>query len=610
VAATAPGPRHGACDERYPLVSILIPNYNYVRYVEQAVASAVAQTYPNVEVVVSDNCSTDGAWELLVERFGTEPRVRLYRNESNLGMGPNFDRVLELARGDYVTWLSSDDLLYPNHVAQLMTRFVDRPDLDVVYGNAYFAGDDGVVYDVRSMPGQFPVDYVDVRDELVENFTTVCPVCLPCMLVKREALAGRRLASDPGSSVIASDWEIVIKLAIDGKRFAYVAEPTVAIRVHDGQRSGESYHGPGQNVIDFAVFVERYLDHPEFVNRMRGHELAVAKLLGFLVNDNASRNGGTSRLDEQRQAWIRDLQQRLLTRALAYEPARVRDSTISVVVETATLPPLLFRSLDSLLAQTRPAWELVLVDHGKVDLEAALRQHPIWSRTSYVRLPTTQMPGVARNLALRMVRGEYVAFLDPGNRYDPGHLAAAVETIAREGAPAALAGTRLTLESVSRAGILHAELGALPLGGADEDVKRLDVVPAVPLDAIVVYRGTLERSRLFNETLPVYDDWDFLLRLARIARIASTGATTLNLGARLGLIGHRIGDRLASVQRAVDAIYAGYPVDAARAAEREGYRADLLAAVAGAGEATKTTRGLAEFSCALVGRHLGVAAAG
>ena len=63
--------------ERFPLISILIPNYNYVRYVATAVDSALAQTYPNIEVVVSDNCSTDGAWELLNERYGADPRRRL-----------------------------------------------------------------------------------------------------------------------------------------------------------------------------------------------------------------------------------------------------------------------------------------------------------------------------------------------------------------------------------------------------------------------------------------------------------------------------------------------------------------------------------------------------
>src|ERR1700694_5529314 len=116
-------------DERYPLISVLIPNYNYVKYVATAVESALAQTYPNLEVVVSDHCSTDGAWELLNERYGTDPRVRLHRNERNIGMARNFDRLMELARGRYVMCLSSDDFLFPPHLGRLQGGFRRDPPL-------------------------------------------------------------------------------------------------------------------------------------------------------------------------------------------------------------------------------------------------------------------------------------------------------------------------------------------------------------------------------------------------------------------------------------------------------------------------------------------------
>ena len=610
VEKAVPSAGRGADEEHRPLVSILIPNYNYVQYVERAVASAVAQTYPNVEIIVSDNCSTDGAWELLNERFGTEPRVRLYRNATNIGLAPNFDRVLELARGHYVMWLSSDDFLYPTHVERLAARFSADPALDVVYGNAYFAREDGIVYGVRAMQGQFPVDYVDARDELVENFTTVCPVCLPCMLVTRSALGGHGIASGPGSSEIASDWELVIRLALEGKRFAYVAEPSMAIRVHADQSSGEKYHGPGQNVVDFAAFVERYMDHPEFVRRLHGREIAVAALFALLIQDNATRNGGRSKLDDAQRARIRAVQERLLARAVVYEPARVRESTISVVVETAAPPPLLMRSLDALMAQDWPAWQLVVVDHGSIGIESLLRAHPVWDRTSYVRLPTMHTPGSARNLALRMIRGEYVAFLEPGNRYEPGHLSAAVETIAREGTQAALATVRLVLERANTLGIVRDKVGELaPFGGGEDDIALLDVANALPLDALVVYRGLFDRVGRFNVGMPLLEDWDFVLRLARGTRIAPTHAVTLDLSARLGLVGMRLADRMPLLLRGVDAIYAAYGVDATRAEDRRRHRDELARAVETFAEQTATTRGLAEFACSLAGRVLSVPAA-
>ncbi|MDQ6944038.1 MAG: glycosyltransferase, partial [Candidatus Eremiobacteraeota bacterium] len=531
--------------ERYPLISILIPNYNYVKYVATAVDSALAQTYPNIEVVVSDNCSTDGAWELLNERYANDPRVRLHQNEQNIGMARNFDRLMELARGRYVMCLSSDDFLFPPHLARLAERFETEPDLDVVYCNAYFAHEDGTVYATRAMAGQFPVDFTDARDELVEEFTTVCPVCFPCALFKREVLLEPGICGDPANGQDARDWELIIRLALANKRFAYIAQPSMAIRLHADQFSGDAYHRSGRNVLDYASYVERYMDHPEFVRRMRGREAGVARLLNTLVAQAPSLNGGVSPFDAAQLARFAALEQTLHARAAVYEPARVRESCVSVIVETAGAPRPLLRALDSLSAQRFGAWEAVVVDHGSIPVEALVRAHPAWERIAYVHLPATHTAGAARNLALRMIRGEYVAFLDPDDTFAPDHLERAVAEIARMGAMVSLATSRLVLERTNGAASTSEPLGeSAPFGGEESDVARLDVAHAVPLGALVFYRGLLDRIGGFNDSVPILADWDFTLRLARAARFAPTGATTLDAGARIGLVAQRLGAAL------------------------------------------------------------------
>lgn len=594
--------------ERYPLVSILIPNYNYVRYVATAVDSALAQTYPNLEVVVSDNCSTDGAWELLVERYGTNPRVRLHRNERNIGMAGNFDRLMQLARGRYVLCLSSDDFLFPPHVEQLEARFAAEPKLDVVYCTAYFARDDATIFAVRNLPGQFPVDYDDARDELVENLTTVCPLCWPCALFKREVLSPEILG-DPENGQTARDWEVVIRLALANKRFGYVARPGMAIRLHADQHTGDEYHRSGRNVIDFAAYVERYLDHPEFVRRMRGHELAVARLLSALVAQAANMNGGTSPFDAEQLAGFTALEQRLVARAEVYEPARVTESRVSVVIEAAGAPQPLLRAIDSVAAQSFGNWELCVVDHGAIPVEPLLRAHPVWERISCVRMPAVQPPGAARNLALRMARGEYLAFLDPNDRFAPDHVARAVETIAREGARAALATSRLVLERTNGSATHVETLGeVVPFGGEAADLAGLEVAHAIPLAALVVYRGMFDRIGRFNESLPILDDWEFALRLARAARIAPTGATTVDLTARLGLVAQRLGAALSQYVPVLDAVYGGYPVAGPDVERRARHRESVATAVGAANDWIAEPRGLAAFMGLLAGRSVAVEA--
>ena len=102
----------------HPLVSIGLPVYNGEDYIEKCLSSIVAQTYENIEVIVSDNQSTDATYEIC-ERFAQEDdRIRLLQNRKNLGAVPNMNKVVEAARGKYFHWIGHDDYLRPEFVTQ------------------------------------------------------------------------------------------------------------------------------------------------------------------------------------------------------------------------------------------------------------------------------------------------------------------------------------------------------------------------------------------------------------------------------------------------------------------------------------------------------------
>ncbi|HVN84171.1 MAG TPA: glycosyltransferase family 2 protein [Candidatus Binatia bacterium] len=111
-----------------PLVSICIPTYNRANVVGTAIRSALDQTYPNVQVIVSDNCSTDGTVELL-ERFRREApdRFRFVVNDSNLGMHANYSRCTELAEGKYFKIICSDDRAYSTMVERQVEALETHP---------------------------------------------------------------------------------------------------------------------------------------------------------------------------------------------------------------------------------------------------------------------------------------------------------------------------------------------------------------------------------------------------------------------------------------------------------------------------------------------------
>jgi glycosyltransferase involved in cell wall biosynthesis len=105
-----------------PRVSVVIPAFENAPYIRATVASVLAQTYPDLELVVADHSSTDGTWEILQE-FAPDPRVRLLRTPAGGGAERNWNRVTQEARGELVKLVCGDDLLAPEALATQVAAF-------------------------------------------------------------------------------------------------------------------------------------------------------------------------------------------------------------------------------------------------------------------------------------------------------------------------------------------------------------------------------------------------------------------------------------------------------------------------------------------------------
>ncbi len=110
-----------------------MPVYNGERYIRQALDSLVAQHYEHFELIISDNASTDQTVEICQEYLTRDKRIRYYRNSENYGSVANFNRVLELAKGDYFMWAGYDDLWEPTYVELLKTLLDKKGDAVVAF---------------------------------------------------------------------------------------------------------------------------------------------------------------------------------------------------------------------------------------------------------------------------------------------------------------------------------------------------------------------------------------------------------------------------------------------------------------------------------------------
>ncbi len=109
-----------------PRVSVVVPAYNSVAFIDATMRSILGQTFTEFELVVSDHSSTDGTWEAL-QPFAVDPRVRLSRLAPGGGGPANFNAVTDLANGEFIKLVCGDDLLSPDSLAEQVAALEDRP---------------------------------------------------------------------------------------------------------------------------------------------------------------------------------------------------------------------------------------------------------------------------------------------------------------------------------------------------------------------------------------------------------------------------------------------------------------------------------------------------
>jgi glycosyltransferase involved in cell wall biosynthesis len=119
-----------------PKVSVVMPAYNAERFVREALDSVLNQSFSDFELIIVDDCSKDGTWQILTEYAAADPRVVLVHNEQNLGEAGARNSGLQVARGEYIAAMDADDVLLPDRL-MLQVNYLDaHPEVGVLAGQA------------------------------------------------------------------------------------------------------------------------------------------------------------------------------------------------------------------------------------------------------------------------------------------------------------------------------------------------------------------------------------------------------------------------------------------------------------------------------------------
>ena len=124
-----------------PLVSVCIPAYNSAVYIKKTMESVLSQEYENIELVVVDDCSRDNTLEVV--RSVKDPRVRIVKNEKNLGMTGNWNKCLAEAKGDYIKLICADDILYRDSIKKELRALLKHPEVTLVMSDTALIDENG-----------------------------------------------------------------------------------------------------------------------------------------------------------------------------------------------------------------------------------------------------------------------------------------------------------------------------------------------------------------------------------------------------------------------------------------------------------------------------------
>jgi glycosyltransferase involved in cell wall biosynthesis len=260
-----------------PTVSVCISTYNRENYLKETLQSVFAQTYKDYEIVIVDDGSTDGTGEM-IKQLGCNIRYHWQRNGGDAAAK---NKLIELASGEYITFLDSDDLLMPDAVERMMTVMQQEAEPVIVYGPYLRIDQRGSVIgkDKRRFYSGFVTKYL-FQDVFIHSCGSMFP---------KNAM--KEAGGFDTSLQVCSDYDLWLRLSLK-YRFVALSEPTFKRRRHSGNLSNRST----QNRITELEVLER------FYYERGGNNVVPKRIAMRRLSKEAYRAGKCALADEPQKA--------------------------------------------------------------------------------------------------------------------------------------------------------------------------------------------------------------------------------------------------------------------------------------------------------------------
>ena len=286
-----------------PLVSVIVMCYQHGAYVQEAIESVLTQDYAAIELIVSDDGSTDESQQVIKALARQHPQIKTVLHAQNQGYTRSFNQAWRQSQGEYIIDLAADDVLLPGRVQAQVKYFLQQSaQTGVIYTDAHYINARGAYLHAHFGPAPAKVaDEEPPSGDLYARLLFGYLIAAPTMMIRREVL---EQLGGYDESLSYEDFDFWIRSARDW-HYAYLPQVTTHIRLLTGSLSSQQYR-PGSKQLEdtFAICQKAAAlnrseaEHRALVNRLRyehrharwcGHD-AVALRYWQLMKSNRARN--------------------------------------------------------------------------------------------------------------------------------------------------------------------------------------------------------------------------------------------------------------------------------------------------------------------------------
>jgi glycosyltransferase involved in cell wall biosynthesis len=189
-----------------PLISVLLCVYNDKQYVQKSVMSIISQTYENWELIIIDDGSQDGTYDLLKQI--KDPRIKIYR-QTNQGLTISLNIAARYAKGEFLARQDADDISMPNRFTRQMNLFKANPDMIVVGSDSEFIDEDGIVISDRQ--------YARTKKQVISSLARLsAPFSHGSLMIKKTAFD--QINGYDEAYPVSQDFDLILRMSqLDGE---------------------------------------------------------------------------------------------------------------------------------------------------------------------------------------------------------------------------------------------------------------------------------------------------------------------------------------------------------------------------------------------------------